>query len=460
MTAWTIRKNIILPETGPTRCRYVDLEKMKQSNVVGQASTYVSYSWSAPWGAMVTAVSSGADLDRRIWCDLFAVRQWPGNTADLNFRQIIPKCSSFVLCSFDTPSLHHLPTKDIRDKNFDVIPDATKANFSLFRLWCLVELHTALLSRVPIIIRHGRYHHSLSLSLPFSRSISSYIYQDHPQILSSLLPLVDLLHAQTSLESDKDRILKEVEESPGGYEGLNTMVKCIVKGKCSFTVSEVVLMAVCGDKDALNTILTSVATLLQDYLVQAASGGYLEIVRRILEKEREKEKLLEGRSHGMTCLMAAAYGGHVETVKYLLEHSAQINAAMSGTGNTALSLSAINGFHETAHCLLLNSAAIDTVNSTFKTPLMLAAEYGHTATVNYLLSRGANINHHDITGCTPLYMAAAGGHASTMKLLLSKGAQKGSKNIAGLTPLAIAEKNEFPDCVTLLVYEQEKSRNR
>ena len=32
-----------------------------------------------------------------LWCDLFAVRQWPGNASDLAFGPIVARCPVFLL---------------------------------------------------------------------------------------------------------------------------------------------------------------------------------------------------------------------------------------------------------------------------------------------------------------------------------------------------------------------------
>lgn len=46
----------------------------------------------------MSAVSDGADGARRVWIDIFAVRQWPGNVADLAFEGVVSRIPSFLLC--------------------------------------------------------------------------------------------------------------------------------------------------------------------------------------------------------------------------------------------------------------------------------------------------------------------------------------------------------------------------
>lgn len=84
---WTTRKvrnEIILPATHIRHCRYVELDFMESGNNVGKAITFVSHTWGATWGDLVAAVSDGADLNRIVWVDIFAVRQWPSAQPDLD----------------------------------------------------------------------------------------------------------------------------------------------------------------------------------------------------------------------------------------------------------------------------------------------------------------------------------------------------------------------------------------
>ena len=50
---------------------------------------------------MVAAIlDGGADHNRCVWLDIFAIRQWPSRTPDLDFASTIENCTSFmVVCS-------------------------------------------------------------------------------------------------------------------------------------------------------------------------------------------------------------------------------------------------------------------------------------------------------------------------------------------------------------------------
>lgn len=126
MKTWEVNLKLIFPATSATRCRYIDLlppayisgSKGSSSinsfqsintirstistnsiissyddqgfSVVEQADTFVCHCWGSRWGDLVTAVADGgADRRRRVWIDVFAVRQWPSNSPDLNYRSTI-----------------------------------------------------------------------------------------------------------------------------------------------------------------------------------------------------------------------------------------------------------------------------------------------------------------------------------------------------------------------------------
>ena len=77
------------------RCRFAELPDVKP--FTGQATVFISHCWGGKWGDMVAACCSGARTDRVVWLDVFAVRQWPGNSADLDLRGVIARCTAMLL---------------------------------------------------------------------------------------------------------------------------------------------------------------------------------------------------------------------------------------------------------------------------------------------------------------------------------------------------------------------------
>ena len=72
---WAVVELIIKPATAATRCRYADLPEVQAC--VGEADSFGSHCWGATWGHLVASLADEADPNRRVWIDVFAVRQWP-----------------------------------------------------------------------------------------------------------------------------------------------------------------------------------------------------------------------------------------------------------------------------------------------------------------------------------------------------------------------------------------------
>ena len=87
----------IKPMTAEAQCRFTDLPEVRATGAVGPAITFACHCWSAKWGLLVAALADGADPQRRVWVDVFAVRQWPDNAADLCFSEVVSKCRSLVV---------------------------------------------------------------------------------------------------------------------------------------------------------------------------------------------------------------------------------------------------------------------------------------------------------------------------------------------------------------------------
>ena len=50
---------------------------MRAKGCVGEADSFGSHCWGATWGQLVASLADQADPNRRVWIDVFAVRQWP-----------------------------------------------------------------------------------------------------------------------------------------------------------------------------------------------------------------------------------------------------------------------------------------------------------------------------------------------------------------------------------------------
>jgi len=151
---WQVVRDIIGPATQRDRCRYADLPECCAH--AGPATVFASHCWGAPWGDLMAAVCCGARQDRRVWLDVFAVRQWPGNSADLDFRGVIRRCPGFLLASTSLRGVSTMRMSDIWVRGAKP-SGGDRRMMASYRVWCLVELGAALQYRRSPLLRAG-YH--------------------------------------------------------------------------------------------------------------------------------------------------------------------------------------------------------------------------------------------------------------------------------------------------------------
>ena len=124
---------------------------------MGATVTFASHTWGAAWGTLVAALADGgADRNRRVWVDIFAIRQWPGNGADLAFEGVIARCASFAivcqaapLCEHNTQDYNargdaYLSLNEMFARQIKLVPAEVRRMIAFLRVWCLVELNAAL----------------------------------------------------------------------------------------------------------------------------------------------------------------------------------------------------------------------------------------------------------------------------------------------------------------------------
>ena len=152
LPTWKVVYDIVRPATRGSRLRYADLPDVRRSGAVGRADTFVSHSWGALWGVLVSALADRADRHRRVWIDIFAVRQWEGNSADLQYASVVSRCSSFVICCQASPTkqiqgvncLANLSNSEMLARRIDLVPAPIRAQISFLRAWCLVDVMSAI----------------------------------------------------------------------------------------------------------------------------------------------------------------------------------------------------------------------------------------------------------------------------------------------------------------------------
>ena len=175
-------RKVIRPATRTTRCRFVELADVE----TGQATVFVSHTWGACFGDLVAAVEHAlADDDGvYVWVDILAVRQWPGNIADLAFEPVVRGTDALLLVSVHLDSVAALDIEpgDSARRGELLPPDAGKM-CAFFRVWCLVELAEALRQRKAVVMLVG------------GRSEDGGSFVPKVDMISNMFDLVDVQHA-------------------------------------------------------------------------------------------------------------------------------------------------------------------------------------------------------------------------------------------------------------------------
>ena len=312
---WTTRAvlfNFVVPMTSRLRCRFVDLPMFEQSGaeVVGLADTFISHCNKAPFGAMVAGVSDGGvNLKRKIWIDIFAVRQWPSTKHDLHFETVISKCTSFVIIC---PSLKevHRGVKDLSKLSQDIL-----AKIPFFRAWCLYEVFYAAHYEKAVVLKGGTHH--------LIQKNGEAAFVPNRDMLIEMSREMNINTAETSNQSDKDMIFQKITDNfNGGVEGLNKKVKDVIVSAYETINYPVLHSAACGDEKSMAVLRESPP---ERYLENVIRGGYVALLKDIVTND---SALLEWQepSSGLTPLMIAARAGNLPCVEYLLSMGANIDA--------------------------------------------------------------------------------------------------------------------------------------
>ena len=146
---WKVQRDIIRPLClSCGRCRFAELPWVMSH--VGPADVFISHTWGAAWGTLVAAALDGAAAGRKIWLDNAAVRQFPGNAADLDFGGVIERCAAVLMVAQAMPGVAGLklqkdggrlvnPEEGIVVGVKDGIPADERSLFAGCRVWCLVR---------------------------------------------------------------------------------------------------------------------------------------------------------------------------------------------------------------------------------------------------------------------------------------------------------------------------------
>eukprot|EP01043_Picozoa_sp_COSAG02_P017826 COSAG02_NODE_817_length_16825_cov_49.127646_17_plen_593_part_00 len=405
---WRLKEDVIKPATQASRCRFADLPDM--AGVIGPADVFASHCWGAPWGDLVAALSDCARPSRRAWIDVFAVRQWPGNGADLDFRGVVQRCPVMMLCctSMDLLSDTDSSESDNSDDDWAVVPeeitdvsDANRKNIAFCRVWCLVEIGAAQMHGVPVVMKGGQAA-AVAGSLPAEERRELNLipgsggrrFISNGEMLAILQMLVDVTQAEATNPADKAWILDEVERMDGGAQAMNALVTQAIRGASACMELPAVQAAACGELEAL-ALDSSDDVTKGEALLGACAAGYVIVVRTLLEAGAPLEATVaagQAGSPGCTPLHLAVDSGHLTVVGMLLDAGADISS---------------EGDRCEVHTMGSSGCTGDG-----QPPLMRAVVAGEQSMVALLIQRGADPNQpiadwrgEPEAGTTPLMVA-------------------------------------------------------
>lgn len=358
-TTRDVVEKIIKPATQKKRCRYAELDECVKET--GPASVFVSHCWSANWGDLVSAICS--KQTRRMWIDVFAVKQHGDNTADMCFRKIIPKCNVVVVV-VSTRRFKGLEDVETYEDFLDETEEAKEQN-AFFRLWCIVEMASAIHNQKPVVVQAGK---SMGDSHEFDYGKDEVAFK----MLQGIAKMVRIEEAECSVAQDKVEQMRLILQEDGGFKRVNRTLQGIVNGAlyarndtkhmrdASPALTNDLIQLFCGevkitDFDAakqshlltvasacaytqlLNEILVAVPTINRLTALRcAAQEGQTGVIKRMLNdlKDTVRNEYLTDDCNvaavsgfeSLSLLGAACTYERYETARYLVQANAKMNS--------------------------------------------------------------------------------------------------------------------------------------
>lgn len=190
-------------------------------------------------------------------------------------------------------------------------------------------------------------------------------------------------------------------------------------------ISPLMLAAMNGHTAAVKLLLdmgsdinAQIETNRNTALTLACFQGRHEVVSLLVDR---KANIEHRAKTGLTPLMEAASGGYVEVGRVLLDKGADVNAPpVPSSRDTALTIAADKGHYRFVELLLHRGASVDVKNKKGNSPLWLACNGGHSDVVSLLVQADADIDSQDNRKVSCLMAAFRRGHIKVVKWMVKK----------------------------------------
>ena len=223
--------------------------------------------------------------------------------------------------------------------------------------------------------------------------------------------------------SEADQLFKATLS--GDVEKVREILEC---GKCTVSCTDSIgwtpLHWACN-KGHVDVVRMLVSDFRADMTIQTLFGNTPLLLAAINKHDNVVHALLSDSGYlvdakgqdGYTALHCSCRDGHVDIVRTLVNHKANVNAT-TDSGDTPLTLAAINKHDNVVHALLSDSGClVDAKGQDGYTALHCSCRDRHVDIVRTLVNHKANVNATTDSGDTPLILAAINKHDNVVHAL-------------------------------------------
>ena len=401
-------RDIIKPITKEHgRCRYAEILEKYQKEIkikekfIGPATVFMSHCWKSKFGDLVAAACEGATEDRFVWIDIFAVRQWPGSVADLDFRGVICRCNFLFVSISPVERLRVFMRSEKERQAFIEDEEGGKKCIPFFRLWCIVEVAAAVGEQIKTVVVAGE-----------TKKVNSDTYRHDKEglhgMIANLVTMIDVEKSECFRPEDYKREMKFIKERGGGIKRVNDAARAVVVE----SICDSMIVLDDGMRRKLDLIMDALQRsddddldrYLEPLLKRAAIEGNVELFQKIASMFKNESKLqkLGALVNKFYILELASLGTPVFTTENRgIAKNSLTNESTMGWGDSA---DPSNDRQFYVVKFLLENIPVNVNVYNISSPLHLACKRGDIELVSLLLEQeDIDINAPDRWGKHPLY---------------------------------------------------------